>query len=902
MTASAARLLHHLRRRAAPSAPGPDSDAALLDRFVGHRTAAVARVQLGTALLSAVLAAGAEAVASQALTEQEAEPGSGVSARAGNAPQGVVRTDHHGDPLPEGVLARVGTARLHHNTAAHLFFTADGKTLVSAGRDRTLRSWDPTTGALIRLRRLDLPPDCPTGSQPVTALSANGTRFALVGLEHLHFWDTATGKEVLRVPMGQLAGDRMIRVMAFSPDGKTLALGNDEPTILLLDTTTAKEVLRLPHQDRTSLQITFSPDGRLLAAAGSLAVTLWHMPEGRQARTLQGGANALAFSPDGKFLVTRAGISNRLWDTATGQQVAGPPALASHWGGNTVAFSPDGRTVALGGSDTIVLWDLVARREVRRLTGHRAGGLWFSPDSRFLATVAYGCIRVWDVPAGKLLSPDGGHESPVQALSFSADGRLLATAAFDDSTIRLWEAATGRPLRALAAPAGPVHALSFSAEGDTLACGGRDLRLLDWRTGKERGRFLLPEPGSEGRREEVRAVQLAPDGRRVGALGWLWDTKTGRSRATVTVWDAGNGKRVVREELDVDFQACLSPDGKRVGVRQGKDLVIHDIAADRQIAVVSGHTPAPAAFSPDGTIAAIGGMASGPGIVNPAAGGIDQLRMSKARDEAIKLWEVSGARERLRLPTGMTWFRDFTPDGRLLLTAGPEDLRLWELVTGAEVWHGVRPERFTRPVTTCFATCLAIAPDGRSAATGLEDGTVLVWDLAPGGRGGAAPKAGDLDALWSGLAGPDAARAYRAAAALIAAPGQAIPFLRQHVPPDLADGPRIAGLIADLDSEQFTARERARRELEALGGAAGPALRKALASQPSAELRRSAEALLQEPAVIRSPEVLRRVRAVRVLEQIGTAEARQVLEGLAGGADGARVTQEAKAAVARHPK
>src|SRR5262249_18530928 len=124
-------------------------------------------------------------------------------------------------------------------------------------------------------------------------------------------------------------------------------------------------------------------------------------------------------------------------------------------------------------------------------------------------------------------------------------------------------------------------------------------------------------------------------------------------------------------------------------------------------------------------------------------------------------------------------------------------------------------------------------------------------------------------------------------------------LLRAHlfpVPP--ADGRRLARLVTDLDSDSFETRERATRELALLGDLAEPALRQALENRPSPELRRRAQRLL---AKLEGPK-LRQVRAVEVLELVGTPEAQKLLQELAGGAPSARLTQEAKASLGRLDK
>jgi hypothetical protein len=157
-----------------------------------------------------------------------------------------------------------------------------------------------------------------------------------------------------------------------------------------------------------------------------------------------------------------------------------------------------------------------------------------------------------------------------------------------------------------------------------------------------------------------------------------------------------------------------------------------------------------------------------------------------------------------------------------------------------------------------------------------------------------------LEKLWADLSGDDAPKAYAAGWKLVAAPEKAITFMKDRLAPAVTPEPkRVRQLIADLDSDKFAVREQASKELEKLGEIVEPALRQALKGQPSPELRRRVETLLALPATVRSPEVLRRIRAIQVLERIGSADARHMLENVAKGAPAARESQDALAALQR---
>jgi hypothetical protein len=238
----------------------------------------------------------------------------------------------------------------------------------------------------------------------------------------------------------------------------------------------------------------------------------------------------------------------------------------------------------------------------------------------------------------------------------------------------------------------------------------------------------------------------------------------------------------------------------------------------------------------------------------------------------------------------------FTPDGRSLVTAAGGVVQVWEVATGGEICRrdGHRQDIWG----------LLVSADGRRLATQSFDGTVLIWDLGRlvAAAGLLVPGGAALEAPWSDLASPDAAIGRRGVETLIAAGAEAMPFLRQRLPQvTVVDAKALAGWIADLGSDVFESRQQAEEELARRDEAAGPALRQALAANPSLEARRRIERLLKkiEPPPVLPGHTLRSLRAVQALEGQDNAEALGLLQELSRGAAGARITDEAAAAVAR---
>ena len=280
----------------------------------------------------------------------------------------------------------------------------------------------------------------------------------------------------------------------------------------------------------------------------------------------------------------------------------------------------------------------------------------------------------------------------------------------------------------------------------------------------------------------------------------------------------------------------------------------------------------------------------------------------ETRMKGIQVWELPTGRPLARFETG--WVRQlaFTPDGQRLITVGPEGMRVWEIATGQEIWRHANVERLHDYTDVgSFASSLTVAPDGRTMATGHPDTTILIWDLLPAPRG-ERPHVGPLtaaekDRAWSDLAGADARRAYTAMGDLAVAPAQAVALLRERLRPVAAVSPELLSrLLADLDSGAYKQRTPAAQQLVELDELAEQALRGALKRRPSLEQRQRIEQILAAPGLVRSPATLRGLRAIQVLERVGTPEARQTLQVLAKGPAEARVTRAAKGSLERMAK
>jgi WD40 repeat protein len=822
------------------------------------------------------------------------------AAPAPEAPKApAARSDRHGDALPPNAFQRFGTVQYRNGAGIlTIVYSPDGKRIASAGGtpwaaqgvtsgDHTIRIWDVASGKEVRqLRDHAVALSCLT-------FSPDGKHIAACTLndQSIRIWEVDSDKEPRVIVTNQNGAATM--TFAYAPDGKTLAVGQGPmQEVAIFDVDTGKAARAFGRHSVSIDSITFAKGGKQLATKTGPVVRLWDIEKGEIVRLFR----PKNYHNKAKFLAL---------ETRTVPIFSTAPAV----------FSPDGKTLAFEGNDsTLYLFDVETGKEQRRLVHQGAvASASFSPDGKQIVTGSHdNTVRVWDAATGKELQHVEQHFGGYAVAVFSPAGKVFATAG-GDHTIRFWDAETAKPLRARDGHQAEMFTAAVAADGKIVISVGRDnvVRFWDLSSGK-----LLRQFADD--RDTFDRVAFSPDARRFAS--YSEDSEMTR------VWDLAGGK-LLREFRGKALGLAFGPDDLVVIGNPDNKLVAWSVASGERVKRYDHLLAEQGRFAFSADLKTLGVLAPGGALETCDALTGKKLRTAEvqANNEPIVSFALSpdGSRAALMMPGGVAALWDipqnrlmsqlvkpggpafsnltgslcFSPDGRTLAItgAGNSAVVLWEVATGKE---RVAFEGHRGPLTF-----VAYAPDGKTVLSGSWDTTVLAWDIYGLREAARDVPNQELDDAWKELADGEASQGLRAMRKLLAGQRQTVPMFSRHLKPVVpVSKDEIARMIKDLDSDNFDVRQKGFDGLDRLGPLAQEALRKALAQELSLEARRKVEQLLEKLREGPTPAgMLREIRALEVLEVIGTPEARTLLEKMAGGAPNAPLTGAAKASLTRLP-
>ncbi|MDE0314738.1 MAG: T9SS type A sorting domain-containing protein [Candidatus Poribacteria bacterium] len=602
-----------------------------------------------------------------------------------------------------------------YDSSTYGLLSPDGNTFAVGFHDGTVKLFDVTTGTFRNILNAHVAP------YSIMRFSPDGNILITTGDDYARYlWDVATGN-LHNLHTILKAG----RSFYFTPDGQTLVT-SDWPsnTVSVWDVATGdlRNTFDVSYGTNVYNTNVVGLDGKTLATvshsgADDIVIVLWdiatgdfrhalkHTPIGRR------GVDIVSFSPDGQTLVTQnPRIGVYFWDVSTGALLNTLDGHRFSSGSNKAIFSPDGDifvTVKFSENSSIVyLWDVSTGALRNRLIGHTSSvsQVSFSPDGKTLATgggdypdnVSYSdyvnsdyTVRLWDVSTGTLRNTLDGHTSYIWGIYFSPDGKTLATNGIGDA-VKWWDVATGTLRKTLLQRSGwDTHIMGFSSGSGTPTFGDlHPVFLADVTTGELRHTLSWGFIANviSGPRGNTVATTIGDEGS--GGVN-LWDVTTGTLRA-----------------------AFIEPEAPLVSGLHGLEPAWYRGTDD-------------VSFSPDGST-----LATGSGVFYPPDLPASTGQGNKDKIGTVRLWDATTGQLKFTLKEDITDVNSvsFSSDGQMLASGGQDGwIYVWDIPT-LSLRNTFRNHSDGRPVDVYS---VSFSPNGQILAAG-DSRSVSFWDISTG--------------------------------------------------------------------------------------------------------------------------------------------------------------------------
>lgn len=538
----------------------------------------------------------------------------------------------------------------HTNTVNSAEFSPDGKHIVSASSDNTIRIWDAETEQL--LQTLGHESEC-----FFATYSPDGSRIVSTSWGNIRIMDAKSG-QCLQTIKAQLSYRNSA---TFSPDGKLLVSTSRDSTIRVWDATNGQCLQTLKGHSSEVNSATFSPDNKcIVSASNDKTLRIWDTNTGQCLHIIEVlcDVHSATFSPDGNHIIS-ADHGIHVWDVKTGSCV-------QTIGGNNnyyaAYYSLDGKYIVSANDYSIIIWNANTGECLQTIKVGIGFNRFvaFSPDGKRIVSTATdfdGTIRIWDVKTvikkEKLLK---GHTGRIEEANFSPDMKHIISAS-KDSTIRIWDVNTGKCLKTIKDHSGRVSSAAYSPDMKSIVSTSRDSTICIWDVNTGKCLWI-----SEKYVNEVNHASYSPDGKHIVSV---------HGDSTIHICDTNTRKclRILKDHTGYIYSAVFSPNGQRIASTSADGTIrIWDTYSGKCLRILKGHTAhvTSIVFSPDG-----------------------QKIASKSFDHTVRIWDTESNQCILTIED-YCYRMNFCPDGKGLLWVSSEGIGIWNLASGQFIPIGKR--------------------------------------------------------------------------------------------------------------------------------------------------------------------------------------------------------------------
>ena len=563
--------------------------------------------------------------------------------------------------------------------------TPDGRQVVSASDDKTLKVWELSSG----VERHTLTGHRKSVNAVAVATTPEGWRvFSASNDGTVREWDLNSGRKV-RTFTGHMD---WVTAVAVGPDGRQMVSASEDGTLKVWDLTHGKELFTLTGHTARVNAVTVTPNGKqAISASEDKTLKVWDISNGQEQCTLKGhthGVNAVAVTSDGQQVVSTSEDRIKIWNLENGEVQR---TLTGHADSVTaVAVMPNKRQVVSASWDrTIKIWDL-ENGEVQRTLTDRTGridAVAVAPSGNLLVSASMDdkTLKVWNLGVNEKQRSPAEHTNRVTAIAAIPDGRGVVSASYD-TTLKVWDLNSGKVRRTLTRHTHFVNAVAVTPDGQKVISASEDKTLKVWNL--DSGKVLQTLAGHS---TKVSAVSLIPNGRQ--AVSASFD-------GTLKIWDLDSGRiqQVFTGHTFSPTAVTVTPDGQQVVSGSYRGIVkMWNMATGEEQYTFNGHSNrvSGVAVTPDG-----------------------RQMVSASYDKTLKVWNLCDGKEKHTLTghANIITAMAMSPDGQWVVSASADrTLKVWELSTG---------DLLTTFTADAYLWCCAFAPDGLTIVTGDQVGTV----------------------------------------------------------------------------------------------------------------------------------------------------------------------------------